>query len=217
MTQSAESRSVSDTMADSFGKKKKSVSAFKGHYKRSAKAYEALLRVKPHATLDSLERAYSRVQKQLDSLFTALDDAILLLDDVDPSDTTIDVDKETKDLNDYYDSLLAEQCQIETDFVERKMASASISMPSLTAPTEVGPASQVSSSTRPSVRVTALDPPSWNGKKADFYTWQRKFIHIMDEAKISDELTQLCYLQNRDRLPPEYQTLITDCSTMTEV
>ena len=82
---------------------------------------------------------------------------------------------------------------------------------------EAGPIAQAPPSTRPSVRVTALEPPSWSGKKADFYTWQRKFIHIMDEAQISDELTQLCYLQNKNRLPAEYQTLITDCSTMTEV
>ena len=101
-------------MADSFVTKKKSVTAFKGHYKRSAKAYEALLKVKPHATLESLEKAYNRLQKQLDSLFTALDDAISLLDDVDPSDTTVEVDKETKELNDYYDTLLSEQCQFET-------------------------------------------------------------------------------------------------------
>ena len=162
-------------MADSFLTKKKSVTAFKGHYRRSAKAYDALLKVKPHATLESIEKAYKRVQKQLDSLLTALDDAITLLDDVDPADTTIEVDKETKDLNDYYDSLLAEQCQIETEFVERKMASASISQPSVTATTEVGSVPQALSSTRPSVRVTALEPPSWNGKKS-------RFLHLAKEV-----------------------------------
>ena len=56
--------------------------------------------MKPHATLESLEKAYNRLQKQIDSLFTALDDAISLLDDVDPSDTTVEVDKEAKELND---------------------------------------------------------------------------------------------------------------------
>ena len=39
----------------------------------------------------------------------------------------------------------------------------------------------------------------------------------MDEAKIGDELTQLCYLQNPKILPSEYQTLISDCSDIREV
>ena len=69
----------------------------------------------------------------------------------------------------------------------------------------------------PSVRLTALDPPSWNGVKADFCTWKRKFIHIMEEARISNELTQLCYLQNQKTLPSSYQILISDSSTMNEV
>ena len=151
MTQCAEKSPTPDTMADSFVAKKKSVTAFKGHYKRSAKAYETLLKVKPHATLESLEKAYNRLQKQIDSLFTAVDDAISLLDDVDPSDTTVEVDKEAKELNDYYDTLLSEQCQFETFFVERKMASTSISQPSVTVTAEAGSAAQASSSTRPSV------------------------------------------------------------------
>ena len=99
--------------------------------------------------------------------------------------------------------------------MEVKTSAASISVSTPTSHTVSG--SQTSSSTRPNVRVTALEPPSWSGKKADFYTWQKKFIHIMDEAKISDELTQLCYLQNQNRLPLEYQTLITDCSSMSQV
>ena len=203
-------------MADSsFASKKKSVTAFKGHFRRSAKAYAALLNVKPHPTQESLEKAYNRVQKQLDSLLSALDDAITLLDGIDSSDTGVDVDKEAKELNDCYDSLLAEQCEIERQYVEVKTSAASISVSTPTSHTVSG--SQTSSSTRPNVRVTALEPPSWSGKKADFYTWQKKFIHIMDEAKISDELTQLCYLQNQNRLPLEYQTLITDCSSMSQV
>ena len=161
-------------MADSsFASKKKSVTAFKGHFRRSAKAYAALLNVKPHPTQESLEKAYNRVQKQLDPLLSALDDAITLLDGIDSSDTGVDVDKEAKELNDCYDSLLAEQCEIERQYVEVKASAASISTSTPTSHTVSG--SQTSPSTRPNVRVTALEPPSWSGKKADFYTWQKKF------------------------------------------
>ena len=36
----------------------------------------------------------------------------------------------------------------------------------------------------------------------------------MSKAKIVDELTQLCYLQNAKTLPTSFQSLITDCITM---
>ena len=39
----------------------------------------------------------------------------------------------------------------------------------------------------------------------------------MEDANVESELTQLCYLQNRNTLPTEYRILISDCSTITEV
>ena len=71
-------------------------------------------------------------------------------------------------------------------------------------------------SRQPVVLLTTLTPPFWNGVKADVYM-ENKFIHIMKEANISDELTQLCYLQNPDTVPKEFQTLISDCLLTNEV
>ena len=200
---------------ESFESSKKSLIAYKGHFTRAVKAFDLLLKVKPRPTKESMEKSYSRVQRHLDALFTSADNLITLLESYDStSETTIDVEKELHEINKYYETVLSGQCDIESQYVTFKE--------SCTAHTQVSPTVSTSSpststSSTPTVRLTALHPPSWNGVKADFYTWQRKFTHIMEEAKLNDELTQLCYLQNSRTLPVEYQSLISDCSTINEV
>ena len=144
-------------MSSSFNTTKKSLVAYKGHFSRAAKSYYSLLKVKPRPVLESLEKSYNRVQKQLDVLMTAADNLITLLEGLDPSDTTeCDVTKELNDITTYYDELLTQQVDIESSFAEQKATSASTFT---TSPTISTP--QHSSSSTPSIRVTALEPPSW--------------------------------------------------------
>ena len=203
-------------MASSFAASKKSFTAYKGHYNRTTKAFEALLQVKPRPTIQTLEKSYTRVQKQMDALFNSADSIITLLESFDSAatDGRLDINRELIEMTQYYEKSLTEQCDIESKYVEFKESCTASSHPT----THMSQSTSRSiESNRPSVRLTALEPPSWNGTKADFYTWQRKFIHIMEEARINDELTQLCYLQNSKILPTEYQMLISDCSTISEV
>ena len=175
-------------------------------------AFEAVLKVKPNPTIETLETSYTRVQKQLDAVFNSADQLILLLETSDSAATEA-TGTELGEITTFYEKLLNDQCVIETKYVEFRHG--------YTTTTPISPTIHVNPPTigtaRPTVRLTALTPPSWNGIRADFYTWQRKFVHIMDEAKITDVLTQLCYLQNSETLSSEYHTLITDCTTITEV
>ena len=148
-------------MSSSFNTTKKSLVAYKGHFSRAVKLYYSLLKVKPRPVLESLEKSYNRVQKQLDVLMTAADNLITLLEGLDPSDTTeCDVTKELNDITTYYDELLTQQVDIESSFAEQKATSASTSTTSTsTTPTTIS-TPQHSSSSAPSIRVTALEPPS---------------------------------------------------------
>ena len=194
---------------------KKSFAAYKGHFTRAVKAFELLLKVKPLPTMESTEKSYTRVQKQLDALFTSADNVISSLESssADP-ENTVDIQKELDEINGQYDNLLSQQCDIEATYVNFKescVANVPDHIP------KISPLPLTSRSSNSNVRLTALEPPSWNGIKADFYTWKRKFIHIMEEARLHDELTKLCYLQCPRTLPLEYQQLISDCSTIADV
>ena len=202
---------------------KKSLNAYKGHFTRAAKAFDSLLKVEPFPTVHTIEKAYLRVQNQLDTLLNSLDHVISLIESQDTTNSLVenledtskvlpDTDKETQDLNAYHEYLVVQQHDIEARYVRFRE-----SMDNTTRTTESVPRSLLTVPSNSKVRLTALNPPSWNGAKADFYTWQRKFIHIMAEAKLNDELTQLCYLQSSGVLPSEYQVLISDCSTIGEV
>ena len=110
-------------MAQSFHKTKNSFAAYKGHFNRAVKQYEALLKVKPHPIWDLLERSYNRVQKQLEALITSADNMIAFLEGVDQSETSeFDAGKELNDVTIFYDQLLTQQIQIETSFAEQKPA-----------------------------------------------------------------------------------------------
>ena len=197
---------------------KRSYAAYKGHFKRALQSFESVLKIQPAPTLQSLEKSYARVQKQADSLLNASDKLISTIESSETAEED-DTQKELSDLTTEYEKLISDQCLIETRYLEFKKRYADTSQPPPTTAPSQAPVSTtyIPDSSRPSVRLTALEPPSWNGVRADFYTWQKKFIHIMDEAKVMDELTQLCYLQNSKTLPSEYQILITDCSNMNEV
>ena len=205
---------------DTFTKAKKSLTAQKGHLSRATRSYDAILKVQPQPTLESLDKAYTRVQKQLDACITTSDQIIYMLEEMDLKETTenIEVQKELSDINTYHEKLLDEQCVIESTFVTMKdnVTPKQTTQPTATAATTTA-VSSAAQSRQPKVRLVAMDPPVWNGHKADFYTWQRKFLHIMGEAHVQDEMTQLCYLQTKQTLPFEYETLISDCSTMGEV
>ena len=206
---------------DVLTKAKKSLTAQKGHLNRATRSYDAILKVQPQPTSESLDKAYTRVQKQLDACITSSDQIIYMLEGMDLKETTenIDVDKELSEITTYYDKLLDEQCTIESTFVAMKnnITPQQTTTPTATTTTAAAAVSPAAPSKQPNIRLAAMDPPVWNGSKADFYTWQRKFLHIMEEAHVRDEMTQLCYLQTKHTLPSEYETLISDCSTMGEV
>ena len=113
-----------------------------------------------------------------------------------------------------YHKELKLQCQIETDFVKFNSNYEASNDRSIVS--QVTAHSKISDSPKSIIRLTALEPPCWNGLKEDFYTWKKKFTHIMAEAQISDDLTQLCYLQKPKIILSEYQTLITDCLNLYE-
>ena len=145
--------------------------------------------------------AYSN---SIERLFTALLNEEILSEQV--------IGEERVRIEEYHKQLLKLQCQIETDFVKfNSEASNDRSILSL-----VSSHSKISDSPKPIIRLTAFEPPCWNGLKADFYNWEKKFTHIMAEAQISDGLTQLCYLHKPKIIPSEYPTLITDCLTLYE-
>ena len=144
-------------------------------------------------------KLYSRLQNRLDAAFNSPDKFGSLLEDTELiTREKIELETESKHANSCYEELLGLQLEMEELFATFQSNQISTPAHRLSPPTP-------SITDKPIVRLTALDPPSWNGIKADFYTWKRKFIHIMEEAKIVDELTQLCYLQNPKILPTEYQ------------
>ena len=202
----------------SFEKSKRSLASLKGHYGIVYKSFISLLALKPQPTEEAVQKMYGKLQERYDKLFKSLDDCVALLDSLEDeksetSDTSAvtDVDKERSVIMDYYERVFSEQNEIESQYVAFKC---SCSQKSTSTVPAAGP-SQVL--VTPAVRLTALSPPSWNGAKADFCTWKRKFVHIMKEARVTDELTQLCYVQNGTILPKEYQTLIADCLSLKEV
>ena len=196
----------------SFAKTKKSFAGFKGHYTRSLKAYNALIDVKPFPTLSSMEATYDRLQKRMDTLFNETETMIAFLEEGKFEDgEEVDIENELDTVNQFFDRLISEQTEVETSyaiFKEKFAKHNSINREPMFPSVPVD---------RATVKLTALAPPTWNGIKADFYTWKRKFEHIMHEAKVSDELIQLCYVQNSKTLPAEYQSYISDCSNISEV
>ena len=197
----------------SFDTAKRSYAAYKGHLTIALKSFYSLMDVKPSPTSTVITKAYDRVQTRMNSVFTATENLITELQNVDSESDNMDSKKELDAVYTYCDETAAEQLKVETLYATF-CAKNTVVVPGNMSATPSNSSS--SSSSKPTVRLTALEPPSWNGNKADFYTWQKKFVHIMSEAKIVDELTQLCYLQNAKTLPVSFQSLITDCITMNE-
>ena len=196
----------------SFKSSKKSLAAYKGHFNLSVKSFNLLLNVKPAPTIEAIDKIYAKVQERCDALFKCLDGIIMQLEDTSAMEQeTIEVESESKAIMEYYDELITKHSEIETHYVTYRQTYAQ------NEPTATVQPTTVKDSKKPTVRLIALQPPSWNGVKADFYTWKRKFIHIMEEARVSEELTQLCYLQSPKILPKEYETFVADCSTISEV
>ena len=101
----------------------------------------------------------------MDVAFNSLDNINSFFEDAKVMiDQIVDVESEKKQASTYYEELLNLQLEME-------------GLP------------LANTGNKTIVRLTGLDPPSWNGIKADLYTWKREFIHIMEEARITDELT----------------------------
>ena len=198
----------------SYDSLKRSHGAYKGHFNRCLKRFNTLVDLQTPPTLVSVESAYTRLQKQLDSLFTSTDTLTTFLEEGEFEEgSTVDATKELTDINAFHDTLIDEQAKIETAYGKFKEAH----MKSVTNNTTPESSTTPTSTYRPTVKLKALDPPAWNGVKADFYTWKNKFEHIMTEAQVSDQLTQLCYIQDNNILPKEYETYISDCATISDV
>ena len=198
---------------------KRSHGAYKGHFSRCLKRFNTLVDLKTPPTLSSVESAYTRLQKQLDSLFTSTEAITTFLEEGKFEEgSTVDVAKELEDINTFHDTLIDEQAKIETSYGNFKEAlMKSVTNNTASVPTATPTPTPSTPTSRPTVKLKALDPPAWNGVKADFYTWKNKFEHIMTEAQVSDELTQLCYIQNNNILPNEYEIYISDCATISDV
>ena len=204
----------------SYNTLKRSHGAYKGHFNRCLKRFNMLVDLDTVPTLSSVETAYSRLQKQLESLFTSTETVTTFLEEGKFEDgATVDATKELTEINVFHDELIDQQAKVELAYGKFKEAHMKhiIEQNIHHATTIIPPTVSAPGNTRPTIKLKALDPPTWNGIKADFYTWKSKFEHIMNEAPVSDELTQLCYVQNNGILPPEYQTYILDCSTISEV
>ena len=173
-----------------FSTAKKSLAAYKGHLNVTAKSFTTLLKIQPSPTPESVMKLYSRLQNRLDATFNSLDKLGSLLEDTELiTREKIELETESKDANSCYKELLGLQLEMKELFATFQSSHISTPAHRLSPPTP-------SITDKPIVRLTALDPPSWNGIKADFYTWKRKFIHIMEEAKIVDELTQKYFPPN---------------------
>ena len=152
-------------MTTSIEKSRRSFAAYKGHFNRTAQAFDAVLKIKPNPTIETLEKSYARVQKQLDALLNSADQLTSLMETSDSADSEA-TRTELGEIATFYDKLLRDQCVIESKYVEFKQGyatSTSIKSSTPVIPTTI-------ETTRPSVRLTALAPPSWNGIRADFYT-----------------------------------------------
>ena len=184
---------------------KRSLGGHKGQLKIALLSFKSILAVKPQPTYTALEQAYTKVCCRIEAIFTVCDSIMSHLCEVD--DTEVDVGKETNEIETYLNTLITERGEVESSFVELQIKQ--------TVVTEtLEPSSNTD--TKPRVRISPISPPTWNGNKADFYSWKEKFVHIMTEAGINDDLTQVCYLQEKRTLPPDYQILITDCTNMKE-
>ena len=58
---------------------------------------------------------------------------------------------------------------------------------------------------RAPLKLTGLEPPSWDGKKANFYTWKEMFTHTMAQACMMDDQVQITWLLRKGTIPVEYQ------------
>ena len=192
-------------------KLKRSHAAYKGHFNITVKSFYALLDVKPRPTKEAVENSYQRVQRRLEALFTSSEKLMSSIDRDGATEGDTESKFDLESVEKYYEETLAEQFKVESryaNFMEIYDRDHEMNRTSMLP--------RVQRTTKPTIRLTALDPPAWNGIKSDFYTWRRKFTHIMAEVDVTDELTQLCYLQNSKTLPIHYQTFISDCSTMGE-
>ena len=151
---------------------KRTLSAYKGHLSKAIDSFNAILMVQPSPTLEVVKRAYVKVQDRIEAnsnskerLFIALMDEEILSEQVI---------KEER-IEEYYKQLLKLQCQIETNFVKFNSNAEASDDRSIVSQVSH---SKISDAPKPIVRLAASKPPCWDGLKADFCTWKKKFTHI---------------------------------------
>ena len=79
-----------------------------------------------------------------------------------------EIEEERVRTEEYHKHLLKLQCQIETDFVKFNSNYKASNDRSIVS--QVSAHSRICDSPKPIISLTALEPPCWNGLKADFYT-----------------------------------------------
>jgi hypothetical protein len=159
--------------------------------------------MKPRPTDEVVKSAYVRLQDRMEKVFTAMEKVMNAIEDNDVDDENSK--KESDELIAYHEKFSEDRNGIESLYAAFREQGIS---------KEQVISVDVTKSKKPVVRLTALSPPVWNGVKADFHTWRKKFMHIMKEAIISDSMTQICYLLDSNVIPKEYQNFICDCSTI---
>jgi hypothetical protein len=143
---------------------KRSLGGHKGQFKVALLSFNSICSVKPQPTYTTLEQSYNKVRGRIESIFTVCESIMKELREIE--DTTIDVPKETEEIETYLTTIVDEQSKIESAFVELQ---SKLKPPEVVVDAAV-PAALNGGSAKPRVRITSISPPTWNGNKADFYT-----------------------------------------------
>ena len=170
----------------SFENLKPKFTANKGHLTRAITYFESLVLV-PDPPADNVEKAYERVENRMDINFDLIDELYACIEgesSTSDDDSSV-IGKYKLELDTYCDFLTKKRCELASKFSSFKKQS------------KIDDKSKIDSGMSKSVipkpvRIQAIGPPIWNGKKSDFHTWKLKFQHIMQQASLNDDLTQLC-------------------------
>ena len=159
---------------------KRSHGAYKGHFNRCLKRFNTLVDLTPPPTLSSVESAYTRLQKQLDSLITSTETLTTFLEEGKlDGGSGVDATKELEEINTFHDTLIDEQAKVEVAYgAFKEKQRTNVTNENADTTTLTSNTTHPTLNTRPIVKLKALDPPAWNGVKADFYTKKNKFEQI---------------------------------------
>ena len=153
----------------SYDSLKRSHGAFKGHFNRCMKRFNSLIGLQAAPTLSSVEAAYLRLQKQLESLFTSTETLTSFLEEGKFEEgVVVDAAAELLVMNKFHDELIEQQTKVEEDYAKFKESQKNITPTGQTANHTPSTSTHVPTP-RSTVKLKALDPPTWNGRRADFF------------------------------------------------